>query len=434
MRKTETTTDKAVLEWLDGCKSEGTRIIYRNNFWAWLEYCTQKGLPKTGSEQLEDIKQKRLSTDNTVKFFYDNEMIRFFKWLKTEYKGKRGKPLSESYALAMVNCVRSFFAYHRYTLEIQKDKLPTSEKIASVYIDHAFDIYQLRAMFQCGDLRERTILACSKDLWLRVGDFRTLNRDLIELAIRREKELAENEKRDVDIVEFEIISEKEKEPVSCHLSHETTELLEQYLKTYPKTEKTESLFDLTEEALNDVIKRLVEKAKITIDANARVRFHCLRKFGITIMHGQVQEPVMKYMTGKHIAKDLKTYIQNNRETYKAFKLLEPLISLTKTNGSSNNLAKQLEELKKEAFKRVAFQKLLEKIIPKEDMRKAIQELAEEFGLKPEQPKKGKNLYGFDITTPEPLEAFITRLAQKIEAKDLERILAENGNGNNHTES
>ena len=180
----EETNDKAVSEWLNGCKSEGTKQVYENNFRFWLEYSTKKGLLKSGSEQLEDIKQKRVSTDSTIKYFYDNEILKFFKWLKTEHKGKRGQTLSESYALAVVNTVRSFFAFHRYTLDIQKDKLPSSEKVSSVYTDHNFDIYQLRAMFQCGDLRERTVLSCAKDLGLRVGDFSHLNRDLIALAIQ----------------------------------------------------------------------------------------------------------------------------------------------------------------------------------------------------------------------------------------------------------
>jgi len=34
------------------------------------------------------------------------------------------------------------------------------------------------------------------------------------------------------------------------------------------------------------------------------------------MHGRVQEPVMKYMMGKHIDKSLRTYIQGNQETTK----------------------------------------------------------------------------------------------------------------------
>ena len=70
-------------------------------------------------------------------------------------------------------------------------------------------------------------------------------------------------------------------------------------------------------------------------------------------HGKVTEPVMEYMVGKHISKDLRTYIQNNRETFKAFKLIEPLISLTKSNGNgSGQMAKQLEELKKATFKQM----------------------------------------------------------------------------------
>jgi integrase len=413
--------DKAKTEWLNAQK-QNTQWQYKARFEIWLQYCKIKKIPSSGSEQLEDIKARRLSNDNTVKYFYDNEVPRFFKWLQSEYKTKKtGKPLSESSALSVCTAIRGFFAYHRYSLEIKKEGLPSSEKVEGTQQDHAFDIYQLRSMFNMGDLRERTILACAKDLMLRIGDFTSLKRDLIELAIKREQELAENETREPDIVEFEILTEKEKEPCSCHLSKETIELLNEYLKTYPKTEK---LFPITEDALNDTIKKLAQKSKITL--SGKVRFHCLRKFGITIMHGKVTEPVMKYMVGKHISKDLRTYIQNNRETFKAFKLIEPLISLTKTNGNGN-MAKQLEEIKKTTAKQLAILKLMEKLTPKEELAKAIEELAKDLNVKLE-PKEDVKFSGI----PEyDLEDAITKIGEAMLKKDLERILAENGN-NNHS--
>ena len=157
---------KAVTEWLNS-KKENVRIQYADRWEIWLEYCRAKGLLTTGSEQLEDIKKRRMSTDNTEKFFYDNEVPKYFRWLRSEYKQKKGrnvgKPLSEGSSLAYVTAIRSFFSYHRYRLEIRKDALPSSEKLKKVYKDHKFDIYQLRAMFKQGDLFERTTLACGKD-------------------------------------------------------------------------------------------------------------------------------------------------------------------------------------------------------------------------------------------------------------------------------
>jgi len=419
---------KATTEWLNSRK-QNVRWQYRHRWQIWLDYCTQKGIPENGSEQLEDMKKRRLSEDNTIKYFYDNEVPKFFQWLQAEYKGKTtNKPLSESSALAVTTAIRSFFSYHRYSLEIKKEALPSSEKVEGTYQDHAFDIYQLRTMFNCGDLQERTVLACGKDLWLRVGDFVSLKRDLIELAIKREHELAENEKRDIEIIEFEFTTEKEKEPCSCHLSKESIELLEQYLKTYPKT--SEKLFPLTEDALNDLLRRLAEKSKITV--SGRIRWHCLRKFGITLMHGKITEPVMKYMTGKHISKDLKTYIQNNKETFKAFKLIEPLISLTKQNGNGANqkLAEQIEDLKKATFKQIILEKFIEKTVSKERKAEILEEIAKELGLSEE-----KEVYAIlteeitEPTTPLDFDTTISILADAYRKKDLERIFKENGNNN-----
>jgi len=412
---------KTVVEWLNSLKSKKTKWQYQNRWAIWLDYCRTKGTLSNGDAQLEDMKQRRQSNDNTVKYFYDNEVPKFFQWLKTEYKGKTtNKPLSESSALAVSTAIRSFFSYHRYSLEIKKEALPSSEKVTSKYEDHAFDIYQLRAMFNQGDLKERTILACGKDLWLRVGDFISLKRELIELMIKREEETTQNESRETDIVEFELTTEKEKEPCSCHLSRETVEMLKEYLRTYPKT--SEKLFDVNEDALNYMLRRLAEKAKITI--TGRIRWHCLRKFGITLMHGKITEPVMKYMTGKHISKDLRTYIQNNKETFKAFKLVEPLISLTKSNGNGNiQLAKELEELKKERYRIQFLVKYLEKLTPEKEKQRILTEIAKELGIETVYPI----MYGETTERAQKLEDVIDIYTEAFIKKDLERILKENGN-------
>jgi hypothetical protein len=388
------------------------------------------------------MKRRRQSTDNSEKYAYDNELPKFFAYLTTEYRSKISGvgALSENGASGVSTAVRSFFAYHRYTLEIRKEAMPSSQKMVKKFEDHSFDIYQLRAMFAQGNLEERTVLSCGKDLWLRVNDFGNLSKVVIETLIKREEEKAEAEKRQPDIIEFPLMTEKEREPASCHLSKESVDLLKEYLRTCPDY-KSEKLFPLTEDALNDILKRLAKKAKIT--ETGRVRWHCLRKFGITLLHGKVQEPVMKFMVGKHITEDLRTYIQANNEPYKAFKLIEPLISLTKNNGNGNlTLAKELEEIKKERFKLLASLKLIEKVTPKEVMEEAIKELAAEYGiaLKTERTAKTKPKSGLDLTDTMPeltietktivpdIDTFMIQLSQKIEKQDLERIMQENGNG------
>jgi hypothetical protein len=162
---------KAITERLDSCKSRQTRDDYKRFWNHWITYCQEKGLPKNGSVIPEDMKKRRLSSDQKEKYFYDNEVVKFFKWVQTDFKGKIGRPLTDSSALSYTTPVRSFFAYQRYTLEVQKARLPTIEEVQRTETDHAFDIYQLREMSQYDDLTDRTILSCGEDLWLRGGDF-----------------------------------------------------------------------------------------------------------------------------------------------------------------------------------------------------------------------------------------------------------------------
>ena len=96
-------------------------------------------------------------------------------------------------------------------------------------------------------------------------------------------------------------------------------------------------------------------------------------------------------------------------------------------------------MKKETFKRIAQQKLIEKLFTKEQLQQAMNELAKEYGLEIETKQKRTEgtkseplemkKASTSITRKLELEPFITQLAEQIEKKDLERILKENGNNN-----
>jgi hypothetical protein len=70
--------DKAVIEWINS-KKQGVRRQYAERWQLWVEYCRMKGLPDSGKAQLEDMKKRRVSRDNSVKFFYDSEVPKFFR-------------------------------------------------------------------------------------------------------------------------------------------------------------------------------------------------------------------------------------------------------------------------------------------------------------------------------------------------------------------
>jgi hypothetical protein len=114
---------------------------------------------------------------------------KYFNWLKTEYivKSKNKTHMEEGSALSTVTGVRSFFKFQREPLQIQDGKLPSTDSIKNKKTDYPFNIYTLRQVFNQGKLEERTVIACGKDLALRVNDFVKLDRETIVLAIQREK-------------------------------------------------------------------------------------------------------------------------------------------------------------------------------------------------------------------------------------------------------
>lgn len=113
-------SSNVVTEWLNSMKTKSSRVQYSSRWEIWLHYCGKKGLPDSGDLQLEDMKRRRLSNDNSEKYFYDNELPKFFVWLTTEYVGpKAHEPLSENGAVSQTTAVRSFslFIGIRWKLE-----------------------------------------------------------------------------------------------------------------------------------------------------------------------------------------------------------------------------------------------------------------------------------------------------------------------------
>ena len=107
-------------------------VQYSSRWTIWLDYCKKRGLSDNGDSQLEDMKRRRLSNDNSEKYFFDNEIPKFFIWLATEYVGPKSRePLSENGAVSLATAVRSFFAFHRYPLDIKKEALPSVDKTSA---------------------------------------------------------------------------------------------------------------------------------------------------------------------------------------------------------------------------------------------------------------------------------------------------------------
>ncbi|HSV49757.1 MAG TPA: hypothetical protein VLH35_05525, partial [Candidatus Acidoferrales bacterium] len=69
-------TSKAVIDWLNSMK-QASRTQYSGRWDTWLEYCKKKGLPDSGDAQIEDMKRRRQSCDNSEKYLYDNELPKF---------------------------------------------------------------------------------------------------------------------------------------------------------------------------------------------------------------------------------------------------------------------------------------------------------------------------------------------------------------------
>jgi hypothetical protein len=82
-------SSKATTEWLSSIKNKNSRAQYSSRWKHWVKYCRLNGLPDNGDAQLEDMKQRRRSNDNSEKYFYDNLLPKIFIWLTTKFSGSK---------------------------------------------------------------------------------------------------------------------------------------------------------------------------------------------------------------------------------------------------------------------------------------------------------------------------------------------------------
>ena len=163
-------------------------------------------------------------------------------------------------------------------------------------------IEHVRRMFDVADLRERIILSMATDLGLRIGDFVKIRKSELP-PLDKEAPLS-----------FDVMTGKEDVVAHGFLSQETADLLKIYLPTLEKKKENPYLFPsnaknhISDEWLNRLLSKLVEKAKINLN-NEKLTFHCFRKMflsawidtGIGLIPG-------KKLVGKSIAKSDDTYL------------------------------------------------------------------------------------------------------------------------------
>jgi len=314
------------LDYYRTARRKGTYKSYKRGLSLFEEYYG-KSTDKALKERREDV----ASGDYERNQRFVREVEKFHSWLLD-------KGYSINTSRTMTLGIMQLFRFYGVPIVLPPQSKASKTTITTkTYIPK---IDELRRMFQIADLRGKVILSMGLDLAWRISDF-----------LRIKKENVPDLEQETPI-KFEGITQKEDVISSTFLSSETVELLKAYIPTLPK--ENPYLFPsngkrhLKDEAVNNILKSLLKKAKIKIPQNKRFTFHSLRKrFLSTCYNLNIDSDVAKLLVGKSIGKSMETYLGDVNLKNSFIETREKQLSLSngtiKTTMESKD--KEIAELK-----------------------------------------------------------------------------------------
>ena len=322
------------INYLEKSKSKSTVTIYKRGLELFSEY-----YGKSLDEILEERRQDLLSGDPKQRKRFVREIEMYHKWLLEEKK----YPLNS--ASSYCDGIIQIFRYFEMPIT-----LPTGSDVRKKVLttkDFVPRPEQYRDMFQVADnLRDKLIISMGKDLAWRIGDF-----------LNQRKDQLPNLERETPIP-YDCITEKEDVIAKSFLSNETVELLKQYLPTLPKdnpyvfpSENGSIDKHLNAWSVNQILRRLAEKANVVISKRKRLRFHAFRKrFLSTCANLSIDVNIAKILTGKQVEPDMLTYLSEVRHKEAFLKVYDRLRLTEKTVETKlrpkSELEKEIEDLKR----------------------------------------------------------------------------------------
>jgi integrase len=221
-------------------------------------------------------------------------------------------------------------------------------KAKSAKGEHEFTREELAKMFYVADVRDKAVLATAVSLGFSVEDFSELKRDFIESLVNK----AITEK--IDFIGFDYERSKTGVESRSHLTPEAKDSLKAWFEYTDKKRESEGKpkgeyvwsngngkDHLTDHALNDVVKKLTEKANIV--TTGKIRFHLLRKYLMNALHDAgFTDWEVKRAVGKEIPTSDDTYLRGlSRKVSEKFPTAYEYIRLS---GFANKNGLKIEQL------------------------------------------------------------------------------------------
>jgi len=316
----------SVKEYLDSVTNPRTKKGYKigiKKFTKWFDKSAEEILQM----RKEDLTQ--VSGENLIE--YKNRASRFEKEIE-KFHAYLLKKFSINSARNYTLGIRQLFRFYEMPIRFRTgSKISKTVKTTKNF---PLTIEHIRKMFAVADLRERVILSMATDLGLRISDFVSIKNKQIPITDQEPP------------ISFEVMTNKEDVIAHGFLSKESLDLLKVYLPTLensmnPFLFPSNGQSHISDEWLSKLLKRLVRKAKISLNGK-KLTFHCFRKmFLSTSIDSGIGLTAGKMLCGKAIAQSDETYLTTVKLREK-FIQLKKFLSIFKQPSLD---ADQLEGLK-----------------------------------------------------------------------------------------
>lgn len=318
--------DPKILEFINA-QSPKTAKTYVCNFRKVLEFT--KG--ESGAKMIQDCE------------LWSRRIFAFQNYLKTQgYSGK--------YVQACIGALRGFFSYYKSTLDLSDQEKVKLNKTSRNSEDYTFTQATLRRLVH-GDLKSLYVTFFGASIGLRSEDFCRITFGALRLAIYQAKENG---------IAAPIPMGKmntEKEGVDAHLfiSSDALQIVQTILEGHKDTKDSDRVFNERPTQLTTILQNHCRKCGIE-NFEARIRFHCLRKFLYSAVSSVSSEQNAKLIIGKKVSGADSVYLDVNalREIYERAQARicvmngangEIRAKVEEQNGKIAQLEAKIEELK-----------------------------------------------------------------------------------------
>jgi integrase len=273
--------------WLKSLSASSRRIYERD--WEYFKEFT--GMT---TDQILESKKKEENGK------WKSKLLSFKTWLIEK------KDLSQNTARTATGVVRGFFNFYETPIRMTRNEKIRLDKTARSTRDYKFTRKDVAKMALISDLEEQYILLFGKSVGLRANDFvKFTYGDFRQLDLESE----------VPIYMGEFATQKKKITANPFIDSDSLPIIKAILETNKNKADSERVITVRGGELSVILQRIADKANIQ-HGDARIRFHCLRKWLITRLSASMAESSWKQIVGKAISEDAYVSTDLLRTAYK----------------------------------------------------------------------------------------------------------------------